>query len=163
MGTEIKQSLETDFYLMDELLTEEERRIRDKVREFCDNEVIPIINDYWERAEFPFELIPKIAKLRIAGGSISGYGCPGMSHVAAGLVALEFARGDAPGEPVFVPRTADAPEGDGWLLSVVYRGADDRSDLAVFDATDVAKGPVGVAQLPRRVPYGFHGNWRPAA
>ena len=48
----------------------------------------------------------------------------------------------------------------GWS-SVIYRGAEDRSDLAVFDASDVAKGPIGLAKLPRRVPYGFHGNWRP--
>src|SRR5437868_14907473 len=89
------QSQGVDFYLMDELLTEKERSIRDKVHEFCDNEVIPIINDYWERAEFPFELIPKLAKLQIAGTSIQGYGCPGMSAVAAGLIALELARGDA--------------------------------------------------------------------
>jgi glutaryl-CoA dehydrogenase len=89
------QSLGTDFYLMDKLLTEEERSIRDKVRAFCDKEVIPIINDYWERAEFPFELIPKLAALNIAGGSIQGYGCPGMSTVASGLVMLELARGDA--------------------------------------------------------------------
>src|SRR5438270_4659600 len=95
MGTEVKQVVETDFYLMDELLTDEERRIRDKVRQFCDNEVIPIINDYWERAEFPFELIPKMAKLQVAGGSIQGYGCPGMSHVASGLMALELAHADA--------------------------------------------------------------------
>ena len=95
MATEIKHSTGTDFYLMDELLTEEERRIRDKVRAFCDTEVIPIINDYWERAEFPFELIPKIAALGIAGGSIQGYGCPGLSVVASGLIALELARGDA--------------------------------------------------------------------
>ena len=92
MATDLKQSLGqslgTDFYLMDELLTAEERRIRDKVRAFCDKDVIPIINDYWERAEFPFELIPKLAALNIAGGSIQGYGCPGMSAVAAGLVAL---------------------------------------------------------------------------
>jgi carotenoid cleavage dioxygenase len=73
-----------------------------------------------------------------------------------------FAAGDAPGEPVFVPRSPDAAEGDGWLLTVVYRGATDTSDLAVFDAQDVAKGPVGIASLPRRVPFGFHGNWRPA-
>jgi glutaryl-CoA dehydrogenase len=95
MVTEIKHSTGTDFYLMDELLTEEERRIRDKVRAFCDTEVIPIINDYWERAEFPFELVPIIAALDIAGGSIQGYGCPGMSAVASGLIALELARGDA--------------------------------------------------------------------
>ncbi len=95
MATEIHSPQGTDFYLMDELLTPEERSIRDKVRVFCDREVIPIINDYWERAEFPFELIPKIAALGIAGGSIQGYGCPGMSVTAAGLVALELARGDA--------------------------------------------------------------------
>jgi glutaryl-CoA dehydrogenase len=84
-----------DFYLTDELLTPQERAIRDKVRAFCDHEVIPIINDYWERAEFPFELIPKLAALNIAGGSLRGYGCPGMSQMAVGLVALELARGDA--------------------------------------------------------------------
>jgi glutaryl-CoA dehydrogenase len=95
MATEIQAAQGTDFYLMDELLTPEERSIRDKVRAFSDREVIPIINDYWERAEFPFELIPKIAALGIAGGSIQGYGCPGMSVTAAGLVAVELARGDA--------------------------------------------------------------------
>ena len=74
----------------------------------------------------------------------------------------EFPEGDVPGEPIFVPRGRKAAEGDGWLLALVYRGAEDRSDFVVFDAGDVAKGPVGVAQLPRRVPFGFHGNWRPA-
>lgn len=95
MVTEIKHVSSTDFYLMDELLTEEERSVRDKVRAFCDKEVIPIINDYWERAEFPFELIPKLAALNIAGGPIEGYGCPGMSQTASGLLGLELARGDA--------------------------------------------------------------------
>ena len=95
MAIEVKSSQGVDFYLMDELLTDEERRIRDKVRDFCDREVIPIINDYWERAEFPFELIPKLAALNIAGGSIKGYGAPGMSDVASGLIALELARADA--------------------------------------------------------------------
>ena len=92
---ELGQSLGTDFYLMDELLTEQERGARDKVRNFCDKEVIPIINDYWERAEFPFELIPKMAALGLAGADIHGYGCPGMSSLASGLIALELARGDA--------------------------------------------------------------------
>jgi len=67
-----------------------------------------------------------------------------------------------PGEPVFVPRTSNAEEGDGWLVATVYRKGTDRSDFAVFDALDVANGPIGVAELPRRVPFGFHGNWRPA-
>ncbi len=87
-------SLGTDYYLMDDLLTEEERAVRDKVRAFCDREVIPIAQDYWDRAEFPFELVPKLAQLGIVGGSIKGYGCPGLSPVAVGLIGLEMSRGD---------------------------------------------------------------------
>lgn len=68
--------------------------------------------------------------------------------------------GDACGEPVFVPRSADADEGDGWLLSVIWRRAENRSDLAVFEAKDLAAGPVALAHLSHRVPAGFHGNWR---
>ena len=63
-------------------------------------------------------------------------------------------------EPVFVPR--GETEGDGWLLAVTYRADENRSDLAILDATDVAAGPVALAQLQTRVPYGFHGNWRGA-
>ncbi len=69
--------------------------------------------------------------------------------------------GDRFGEPVFVPRTEDAAEGDGWLLSVLYRGEEKRSDLAVFEATDIGRGPIALAHLSSRVPAGFHGNWRP--
>ncbi len=60
-----------------------------------------------------------------------------------------------------MPRHDTADEGDGWLLSVVYRGEEGRSDLAVFEATDIARGPVALAHLSSRVPAGFHGNWRP--
>jgi carotenoid cleavage dioxygenase len=68
---------------------------------------------------------------------------------------------DRCGEPVFVPRSARAAEGDGWVLSVIYRAEEGRSDLAVFEATDIARGPVALAHLSSRVPAGFHGNWRP--
>jgi glutaryl-CoA dehydrogenase len=88
------RDLTIDFYRIDDLLSDDEREIRDRVRAFCDKEVLPIINDYWERAEFPFELIPKLAGLGLAGGTIQGYGCPGMSQLAAGLVAMELARAD---------------------------------------------------------------------
>ena len=56
--------------------------------------MLPIINDYWERAQFPFELVPKIAQLGVVGGAITGYGCPGLSRLAAGMVTLELSRGD---------------------------------------------------------------------
>ena len=86
--------LGTDYYLVEELLTRREREVRDRVRAFCDREVIPVINDYCERGEFPFELVPKLAELRIAGGTIKGNGCPGLSPVAVGLVERELSRGD---------------------------------------------------------------------
>lgn len=54
----------------------------------------PVIGEYWDKAEFPFALVPKLAELNIMGGTIEGYGCPGMSEVASGLVAAELARGD---------------------------------------------------------------------
>ncbi len=84
----------TDYFSLDELLTEEECDVRDRVRSFCDTDVIPVINDYWQKEEFPFELLPKIAALIVAGTTIEGYGCPGMSPTAAGLVSRELARGD---------------------------------------------------------------------
>jgi glutaryl-CoA dehydrogenase len=83
-----------DYYLLDETLSEDERELRDRVREFCDREILTVINDYWERAEFPFELVPKLAELNVAGTTIEGYGCPGMSRLGAGVVARELARAD---------------------------------------------------------------------
>jgi carotenoid cleavage dioxygenase len=71
--------------------------------------------------------------------------------------------GDAISEPIFVPRSAAAAEGDGYLLATIYRGAENRSDLAVFDAATLEQGPIAVAELSHRVPFGFHGNWRPTA
>jgi glutaryl-CoA dehydrogenase len=83
-----------DFYHFDAMLAPEEREIRERVRAFCDEEILPIINAYWERGEFPFELIPKLAALNLAGGTIKGYGCPGLSNVAVGIGAMELSRGD---------------------------------------------------------------------
>ena len=62
-------------------------------------------------------------------------------------------------EPVFVPRSSTAPEGEGFLLAVVYRQEEQRSDLLILDAENVEGEPLATVQLPHRVPYGFHGNW----
>ncbi|TCZ65497.1 carotenoid oxygenase family protein [Roseicella aquatilis] len=67
--------------------------------------------------------------------------------------------GDALSEAVFVPRGPEAPEDDGWLLTVAWRTAERRSDLLVLDTQDVAAGPVAAIHLPDRVPHGFHGTW----
>jgi len=90
----------------------------------------------------------------------------GIAHVdnATGVRKLyELPGADAISEPVFVPRTHDSAEGDGWLLATVWRAAENRSDLAVLKATEVERGPVSTVQLASRVPFGFHGNWMPAA
>ncbi len=83
-----------------------------------------------------------------------------LDHATGKRTAYQLPTGDVTSEPVFVPRAATAPEGEGWLLATVYRGADKRSDLAVFDAAQLDKGPIAVAELSHRVPHGFHGNWR---
>jgi glutaryl-CoA dehydrogenase len=85
----------TDYYLVDELLKPEEREVRDRVRQWVDREVIPMAAGYWDRAEFPFELIPKFRELGLTGGPIRGYGSPAISLIAAGLVSQELARGDS--------------------------------------------------------------------
>ena len=63
--------MSADYYLLDELLTPEARDVRDRVRTFVDTELLPVINDYWDRAEFPFPLVPKIAELGIIGSTIA--------------------------------------------------------------------------------------------
>ncbi|HEX8917093.1 MAG TPA: acyl-CoA dehydrogenase family protein, partial [Chloroflexota bacterium] len=83
-----------DLFRLDEQLTAQEREVRERVRAFCDAEVVPIAQHYWERAEFPFELVPKLASLNIAGGTIERYACPGMSSVAYGLALQELSRAD---------------------------------------------------------------------
>lgn len=73
-----------------------------------------------------------------------------------------FPQGHIPGEAVFVPAD-DRPDGAGWLLTYVYDGPNDRSDLVVLDAQDIEADPVATVHLPGRVPAGFHGNWLPGA
>ena len=75
----------------------------------------------------------------------------------------DFGPGQAAGEGVFVPASADAGEDEGWVLALVYDAARDASDLVILDATAFTAPPVATIHLPRRVPFGFHGNWIPAA
>ncbi len=83
-----------DFYDLDGLLTPDEIAIRKRARAFAEQEMIPIAAEYWEKAEFPMQIVPKLAALNWCGGVIQGYGCPGLSHVAMGLITMEFTRGD---------------------------------------------------------------------
>jgi glutaryl-CoA dehydrogenase len=85
----------TDYFLMKEQLTKEEQDLLYRVRKFAEQEVLPIVNPYWERGEFPFELIPKLAAQQIVGDhNLGDHGCTRMSAVANGLVTAELARVD---------------------------------------------------------------------
>jgi glutaryl-CoA dehydrogenase len=85
-----------DFYRIDELLSDEERLVRDTVRRFVDERVMPIIDKHFEDATFPKELIPEMAELGLFGGNLpEEYGCAGMNNVAYGLVMQELERADS--------------------------------------------------------------------
>src|SRR3989441_6955415 len=85
-----------DFYRIDDLLTDEERMVRDTVRRFVDERVIPIIDKHFEDATFPGELIPEMAHMGLFGGTLpEEYGCANMNNVAYGLVMQELERGDS--------------------------------------------------------------------
>jgi carotenoid cleavage oxygenase len=73
----------------------------------------------------------------------------------------DFGAGRVTGEGVFVPRTSNAAEDDGWVLAIVYDAGSDSSDLVILDAQDFTGVPVASVRLPQRVPFGFHGNWVP--
>ncbi|MFC0589333.1 carotenoid oxygenase family protein [Novosphingobium aquiterrae] len=72
-----------------------------------------------------------------------------------------FGAGRVPGEFVFVPRHADAAEGDGWVMGYVIDPAGDTTDLVILDAADITKQPLASVHIPHRIPPGFHGNWLP--
>ncbi|MEC7713141.1 MAG: acyl-CoA dehydrogenase family protein [Candidatus Thermoplasmatota archaeon] len=84
-----------DFYNLDQHLTEEELMVRDLVRDWVDEEVLPIIEDYYTKGTFPLELIPKIGEMGLFGCNLAGYECAGLSNVAYGVVCQELERGDS--------------------------------------------------------------------
>ena len=66
-------------------------------------------------------------------------------------------------EPCFIPRGKDAGEGDGWIVQICNRLDESRSDLLLFDALDIEKGPIATIRIPVRMRFGLHGNWADAA
>jgi glutaryl-CoA dehydrogenase len=86
----------TDFYDIDSVLTEEERAIRDTVRAFVNDKVLPIIGDAYVEGRFPRELIPQMAELGLFGANLpEEYGCAGLNNVSYGLIMQELERGDS--------------------------------------------------------------------
>jgi carotenoid cleavage dioxygenase len=83
-----------------------------------------------------------------------------IDHQTGKLDSYDVGEGCATSEPIFVPRSSSAPEGDGFLLAYVYDANRAASHLMMLDAQNLAQGPLAKAMLDHRVPYGFHGNWR---
>jgi glutaryl-CoA dehydrogenase len=84
----------TDYFFLREQLTEQQLAALRRVRGLVDDEVLPVIGDYWERAEMPWPLIQRLGELDIVGEDLEGYGCPGLDPIACGLVHMELNRGD---------------------------------------------------------------------
>ena len=92
---DVTRTLGPDYFLVWEELSDAELDARLRTRSFVDEHVLPTIDGYWERAEFPWPLIEQLAALEVVGGGSDGYGCPELSPLARGLVQMELARGDA--------------------------------------------------------------------
>lgn len=88
-------AIDGDFYDVFHTLSPEHRALQLKVREFMETEIKPIVNDYWLKDEFPFEIIPKFRELNICGVTYEGYGCPNLPFLMEGVLAMEMARIDA--------------------------------------------------------------------
>jgi glutaryl-CoA dehydrogenase len=84
-----------DFYCTDELLSEEERLVRSTLARFVDERFLPIVAEHYERATFPMEIVPELARLGVFGMHLHGYGAAGMSNVMYGLACTELERGDS--------------------------------------------------------------------
>ena len=84
-----------DFLALDALLDDEERAIRDTVRQFVRENVLEEVGDWFDKGYFPRELVPELAKLGLLGMHLDGYGLPGASSVAYGITCMELEAGDA--------------------------------------------------------------------
>jgi len=85
-----------DFFNIDSALSEEERAVRDSVRRFVDERVLPIIGDAYVQGRFPRELIPELGELGVFGANLpEEYGCAGLNNVQYGLIMQELERGDS--------------------------------------------------------------------
>jgi len=84
-----------DFYSLHTTLSEEDQSLLQRIRTFLEADVIPIINQYWIREEFPHQILPRLAELHIMGLAYQGYSCPGKSTLLDGMVMMELARADS--------------------------------------------------------------------
>jgi glutaryl-CoA dehydrogenase len=84
-----------DFYRFSRNLSDEERSVRDTVRQFVDRRFMPVVREHFKAGTFPMEIIPELGSLGLLGSSIKGHGCPGLSGTIYGLICEELERGDS--------------------------------------------------------------------
>jgi len=84
-----------DFFQLDDLFTDEEKLVRDSVRDFVEERVLPTIEDHYMAGTFPLELVSEMGELGFFGANIEGYGCAGLNEIAYGLIMQELERADS--------------------------------------------------------------------
>jgi glutaryl-CoA dehydrogenase len=84
-----------DYYAIESLLSEEERMVRDAVRDWVEAEFLPVVTEHHRAGTFPMELAAKLGELGVFGATLKGYGCAGLNNVAYGLIMQELERGDS--------------------------------------------------------------------
>ncbi|MFN4150044.1 MAG: acyl-CoA dehydrogenase family protein, partial [Candidatus Sericytochromatia bacterium] len=84
-----------DYYQIDDWFTEEEKMIRDSVRNYVENQYLPLVEESFMKGEFPRHIVNELGELGILGSSIEGYGCAGLNGISYGLICQELERGDS--------------------------------------------------------------------
>src|SRR5205809_3301668 len=147
---------------IDSLFSEDELMVRQTVRDFVDDEVLPIIEECNREEKFPQHLIPKMAEMGLFGATISDYGLPGLNHVAYGLIMQELERGDSgirsfasvqSGLVMYPINTyGSAEQKREWLPRLARRQA-----IGRFGRTepDFGSNPAGMRTSARRAQAGF--------
>src|SRR5215210_166594 len=154
-----------DFYNLEELLTPDERRIRDAVRHWVQERFLPVVVQHYRDGTFPMELVPEMAQLGVFGPSIQGYGCGGLGSVAAGLMMQELERGDSG------LRTFASVQGSLAMMAINLFGSEEQKTrwlpemaqgkkLGCFALTepDFGSNPGGLHCRAEKVPDGYRLN-----
>jgi glutaryl-CoA dehydrogenase len=151
-----------DFYNLDELLTAQERHVRDSVRTWVQERYLPVVPRHFRDGTFPMELVPELAKLGVLGPGIKGYGCSGLGSVAAGLMMQELERGDSG------LRTFASVQGSLAMTAINLFGSEEQKQrwlpamaqgekLGCFGLTepDFGSNPSGLQTRARRIKDGY--------
>ena len=151
-----------DFYNLEQLLTPDERRTRDSVRQWVTDRFLPVVTQHYRDGTFPMELVPEMAQLGVFGPSIKGYGCGGLGSVAAGLMMQELERGDSG------LRTFASVQGSLAMMAINLFGSEEQKKrwlpamargekLGCFALTepDFGSNPGGLRCLARKTADGY--------